>query len=206
MSILNTVLRTLASVLQAPVIVLLLLLVFVTVVLVGVVIGEYFTEHRCLKVEFPKLVDEINQKEDEIESCILESGLLRRQKNALIELTRHPDLSDVMRESMAVRLLQAEEEVYEKRVKISDMIGKLGPILGLLGTLIPLGPGIIALSQGDTATLSASLLTAFDTTIAGLVAAGVAMIISGIRNGWYESYMSTLEALMECILEIEKRR
>lgn len=39
-------------------------------------------------------------------------------------------------------------------------------MLGLLGTLIPLGPGIIALGQGDTQTLSTSLLTAFDTTIA----------------------------------------
>ena len=34
------------------------------------------------------------------------------------------------------------------------MIAKLGPMFGLLGPLIPLGPGIVALGQGDTVTLS----------------------------------------------------
>lgn len=206
MSVLNTALRTIANVLQVPVIIMLLILVFGTVMLIGVILGEYFTEHRHLKAEIPKLVDRINREENNIETCILESGLLNRQKKALLELTKHPELSEVMRESLAVRLLQEEQEVYDKRVKISDMIGKLGPILGLLGTLIPLGPGIIALSQGDTATLSASLLTAFDTTIAGLISAGIAMVISGIRNTWYEKYMSMLETIMECILEVEKRK
>ena len=82
---------------------------------------------------------------------------------------------------------------------------KIGPMLGLLGTLIPLGPGIIALGQGDTITLSSSLLTAFDTTIMGLIAAAIAIVISTIRTRWYTDYMSILETLMECILEAEKK-
>ena len=206
MNVLNNTLRTIASVMQVPVVILLIALIFVTVVLIGVVLGEYFTEHKCLKVELPKLVDEINKAEEEIDTCIIESGLLNRQKKVLLELTKHPELNDQMRESLAVRLIQEEQEVYDKRVKVSDLVAKLGPILGLLGTLIPLGPGIIALSQGDTATLATSLLTAFDTTIAGLIAAGTAMVISNIRNGWYENYMSILETLMECVLEVEKRK
>ena len=84
------------------------------------------------------------------------------------------------------------------------MLAKLGPMIGLLGTLIPLGPGIIALGQGDTLTLSQSLLTAFDTTIAGLIVAAAALIISGIRRGWYNGYMSVLETAMECVVEMEK--
>ena len=86
----------------------------------------------------------------------------------------------------------------------SDLIAKIAPMLGLLGTLIPLGPGIIALGQGDTAALSASLLTAFDTTVVGLICAGLATIVSAIRNLWYRNYMSIFETLMECILELEK--
>lgn len=54
------------------------------------------------------------------------------------------------------------------------MIAKLGPMFGLLGTLIPLGPGIVALGQGDTVTLSESMNVAFDTTIAGVISAAVA--------------------------------
>lgn len=205
MSIFNEILRVLADALQTPVIILLIILVLVTVVLTGVLIGEFFTEHRHLDVELPRLVDRMNERGADLELCIQESGLLKRQKKALLEVTLHPELTNLMREALAVRMIQTEQEVYDKRVRTSDLIAKLGPVLGLLGTLIPLGPGIIALGQGDTAALSASLLTAFDTTVAGLIAAGTAMVISGIRNSWYEKYMSILETLMECLLEVEKR-
>lgn len=73
-----------------------------------------------------------------------------------------------------------------------------------MGTLIPLGPGIIALGRGDTLTLSNSLMIAFDTTIAGLACAAVAVLVSTIRKHWYNNYMSVLETLMECVLEVEK--
>lgn len=205
LSVFSTVLRTLANLAQAPVIILLILLVLITLILLGWLIGEFFTERRHLNVELPELVDRINDGETDLQTCIEEAGLLKRQRETLLELTKHPDLTELMRESFAVRLLQEEQERYDRRVWISDIIAKVGPILGLLGTLIPLGPGIIALGQGDTATLSASLLTAFDTTIAGLIAAGIAMLISGVRNAWYGKYMSILETLMECILEVEKR-
>jgi biopolymer transport protein ExbB/TolQ len=74
-------------------------------------------------------------------------------------------------------------------------------MFGLMGTLIPLGPGLIALAQGDTKTLSDSLLIAFDTTVAGLISAAISFVISGIRKGWYEQYMTGLETIMETILE-----
>ena len=205
MSVLSKALRAVASIMEKPVIILLLLLIVITILIAGWLIGEFFTERRHLKVELPALVDRINAGEESLEECINSGGLLKRQRETLLELTKHPDLTELMRESLAVRLLQAEQEKYDKRVRISDMIAKLGPILGLLGTLIPLGPGIIALGQGDTVTLSSSLLTAFDTTVAGLVSAGIAMVISSIRSAWYGKYMSILETLMECILEVEKR-
>jgi biopolymer transport protein ExbB/TolQ len=77
-------------------------------------------------------------------------------------------------------------------------------MFGLMGTLIPLGPGIIALGQGDTQTLSNSLLTAFDTTVAGLASAAVASVVSMVRRSWYKDYMSMLETVAECVLETEK--
>ena len=80
------------------------------------------------------------------------------------------------------------------------MIAKLGPMFGLLGTLIPLGPGIVALGQGDTVTLSESMNVAFDTTIAGVISAA-ASVISHIRKRWYNDDMVSLETLMEAVLE-----
>ena len=204
---LNHAMRIVAGSMQYPVIILLLLLVAVSVFMIGWVITEYFTERRFLTANMPVLVDVLNETEDTngLRMCIRNSELLRRQQEALEELTVHPGITPLMRESLAVRLIHQERDFYDRRLRISDVIAKIAPMLGLLGTLIPLGPGIIALGQGDTITLSSSLLTAFDTTILGLIAAAVALVISTVRSRWYENYMSVLETLMECILEVEKK-
>lgn len=193
-----------ATILKVPVMVILLLMIAVTVLLIGTLIAEFFTERRHLKEKMPQLLDKLKAREVPTEECIQKSRLLKRQKAALIELTKHPDLTNIMREALAVRLVTEEQSRYDKITKISDMIAKLGPMFGLMGTLIPLGPGIIALGQGDTYTLSSSLLIAFDTTIAGLICAAVALVISSIRKNWYSNYMSILEMTMECVLEVEK--
>lgn len=228
---LSNALRAVSSGLQTPVIVILLFILAVTVLLIGTLIGEIFTERRHMKQNMPEFADRIQecaeaseeaainnkntenvkdaengsrQAAEKAAEVIQASGLLKRQKNALIELTKHSSITPLMRESMAVRLLHEERSHYEKILKISDIIARIAPMFGLLGTLIPLGPGIIALGQGDTYTLSTSLLTAFDTTVAGLISAAVAFIISAIRRSWYSNYMSALEMGAECVLEVMK--
>ncbi len=200
---LDKVMRTIASSLNYPVIAVLLILVAAVIIIIGTLIVEGFTERRRLKVKMPELVDALREGAVPAEQCIEQSGLLKSQKHILIELTRHPELTPDMREALADRLVEEEQSKLERRVLITDLISKLGPMFGLLGTLIPLGPGIIALGQGNTYTLSQSLLTAFDTTILGLITAAAAMVISTIRKRWYANYMSILEALVDCMLEVE---
>lgn len=200
---LSDMLRAIASTLQTPVIIILLILIAVTIVLAGTLIAELFTERLRMKAKLPALVDRIKAQDAPKEQIIAESGLLKRQKKVLLEAISHPELTPSMRESLAVELLRQEREHYETIIKISDIIARLGPMFGLLGTLIPLGPGIIALGRGDTYTLSTSLLTAFDTTSVGLIAAAVSFVISVIRKKWYSRYMAGLETVMECMLEVE---
>ncbi len=207
MNFFSKMMRVIASSMEIPVVILLLVLIAISVFMIGWLATEFFTERRHLNEELPKMIDELNETENtgEVEWSVIKSGLLKRQREALLELIKHPDITPLMRESLAVRLIQEEQSFYDRRLKISDVIAKIAPMLGLLGTLIPLGPGIIALGQGDTITLSSSLLTAFDTTIMGLIAAAIAVVISTIRGRWYTDYMSMLETLMECILEVEKK-
>lgn len=198
-------LRSICGVLRIPIIFVLLIMIAATIVLFGTLVAEFFTEHRHLKISMPEMMDQIEEGDLEIKECIEQSGLLKRQKKVLTELTKHKEMSEYTREALALRLLEEEREHYDTLVRISDLIIKLGPALGLLGTLIPLGPGIIALGQGDTLLLSQSLLTAFDTTIAGLLCASIATVISTIRKKWYDNYNSVLETLMESVLEVEKQ-
>ncbi len=199
----SDILRAVANGMYYPVIVILIVFLLGAVALLGWVVAEYATERRHMKIHLPRLLEELQHTGD-LKSAIEQSGLLRRQKDALIELASHPDFSAELREALAIRLIDGEQDRYDRIVRWSELLARLAPMFGLLGTLIPLGPGIIALGQGDTFTLSSSMLTAFDTTVAGLLAAAVATVISSVRKAWYKEYMSVFEVLCQCILDREK--
>lgn len=204
--IIKDILRAVASSLQIPTIIILLLLILATIVLLGTFIAELFTERKALKVNIPALIDDMQGKNTtELDTVVSGSGLLKRQKEAAHELIVRIKYPNDTREALARQIISDEEARYNKITKATDIIARVAPMFGLMGTLIPLGPGLIALAQGDTKTLSESLLIAFDTTVAGLISAAVAYVISGIRKGWYEKYMVGLETIMETILEEQNR-
>ena len=127
-------------------------------------------------------------------------------KKPILNILDHPEYQTYVRDALCENAVEEISAKYGKIIKITDIISRIAPMFGLLGTLIPLGPGIIALGQGDTFTLSGSLLTAFDTTVAGLICAAVAIIISSVRKSIYNKYMSIFEATVECIRETENKR
>lgn len=200
------VLRAVSSSLKVPTIVILIILIAVTIIMLGSIIAEYITERRHLKVKIPDLIADMQGKSgDELYRVIAESGLLKRQKAAIHKLIEMEYIPEGERDALARQLIFDEQSRYEKITRITDLIARIAPMFGLMGTLIPLGPGLIALGQGDTKTLSASLLIAFDTTIAGLISAAVSYVISSIRSRWYEQYMVGLETVMECVLEEQSK-
>lgn len=88
--------------------------------------------------------------------------------------------------------LAAAERVARRRIERVDILARLAPILGVMGTLIPLGPGLAAMSEGDLATLSRAVITAFDTTVMGLLAGAVAYVIGRLRRRWYDALLDEL--------------
>ncbi|MCB9554284.1 MAG: MotA/TolQ/ExbB proton channel family protein [Myxococcales bacterium] len=74
---------------------------------------------------------------------------------------------------------------------------RLGPMLGLAGTLIPLGPALLALSAGDTDTLAHKLVVAFSTTVVGLLAGALCLIAHNTRQRWYTRDLSDLGFLLD---------
>lgn len=198
-------LHTISQGLLLPVILGVMLLILASVASLGSFLAELFTERRK-REHIPKLIAGIHEKSPaEIEAIIKTSGLLKRQKRAVLELLRYSGLPEEELSSIAKKLIAQEESRYDKIVGWTDIVARVGPMFGLMGTLIPLGPGIVALGQGDTKTLSDSMMVAFDSTVAGLASAAVCYIISKIRKRWYEAYMVSLESLMECVLEEVRR-
>ena len=114
---LSNMLRAVSSALETPVVFLLIVVLAITVIMVGTLIAEFFTERIRLRAKLPSLADDLKKGEVPIEQLIETSVLLKRQKKALLELTRHKELTDVMRESLAVRLLFEERLHYERITK-----------------------------------------------------------------------------------------
>jgi len=81
-----------------------------------------------------------------------------------------------------------------RRLEITDLLTRSGPILGLMGTLIPLGPGLTALGNGNIDILATALTVAFDTTVVGLLIGLVAYSMGRVRRRWYEQTWQLLTA------------
>jgi biopolymer transport protein ExbB/TolQ len=195
-----------SSALLMPALAALLFMLALSVFELGALLVESFIGARRMKVGVPELINAFHRKSiEEIREEIERSRLLRRHKAALAELIRHAGLPAASLQALARRLLAGEELHYTRITNRTDVVTRLGPMLGLMATLIPLGPGMIALGQGDTKTLADSLLTAFDATVSGLAAGGLAFVISRVRKRWYEDHLSSLEALMEGLMEVLAR-
>lgn len=89
------------------------------------------------------------------------------------------------------------QRIARRRVERADLIGRIGPMLGLMGTLIPLGPGLAALGDGDLDTLGRAVMVAFDTTVLGLLVGIVGFVIGRFRRRWYDGLLDDLEAEAE---------
>ena len=196
------ILHSVSQTLLLPTVVMLLVLILYALWCIGSIVVETVTEHRHFKVIIPTLMQEVAVADcKELPKIIAESQLLAKQKKALLTLWDYRCLPTDTHVALAKRLLEEQDDLNTKIISRTQTVSKIAPMFGLMGTLIPLGPGIYSLSMNDTATLSSSLLIAFDTTVAGLLVSLVTYTITKIRHRWYENYMTALEAMTTCILE-----
>jgi len=97
----------------------------------------------------------------------------------------------------ALKVLSDAEQYAARRIDRTRIFIRLGPILGLMGTLIPISPALVALAKGDIETLSANLVVAFSTTVVGLFVGAIAYLISLGRERNYTQDLTDLEYVLE---------
>lgn len=120
------------------------------------------------------------------------SGLPHRLVRSAVDLPDHTSLTHM--------LADLETEVALRLGRLA-FLARVGPMLGLLGTLIPFGPALAGLSSGDVQELSANLVTAFATTVVGLLCGALAFGISLVRRGWYARDLDDLEHISRRLSE-----
>lgn len=85
------------------------------------------------------------------------------------------------------------QRIARRRLERSDLLSRIPPMLGLMATIIPLGPGLAALGQGNPAQLASAVTVAFDATVLGLVAGIAGLVIGKLRRRWYEELLEAME-------------
>lgn len=194
--------------LLTPVMILIVVGLIVVILCIGGLINERISRKAISSEELESLVRDVSfsQSHSEIEKYIEESNLFDFQKNVLVKIANNYDIGSEARKALASELISAEETKLIKSTNKTDVLVRVGPILGLLGTLIPLGPGLAALGSGDIVTLAEALTVAFDTTVTGLVIGALAYLVSKFKKQWYESDLIVLETIAEAELETLNRK
>lgn len=200
---LTSILHIISESLLTPVVVLLVVFVVLVILFLGGFINEAISRKSIKKDELEGIIRNISSANspETIKNTVEDSSLLPNQKKILIKIADNYDIGPEARKALATKLIEDEESKLIKNTSKTDILIRLGPILGLLGTLIPLGPGLSALGSGDIATLAESLTIAFDTTVVGLSVGAVAYLISKFKKQWYESDLMTVETIAEAELE-----
>jgi biopolymer transport protein ExbB/TolQ len=197
-------LHVISQSLLIPVIVGLLAFMVYAIINFGGLISEYSGRINFDAGKVEKLIKEISNPgtPENIMEVVEKSGLPKNHKEILIKIAGSSNIGSKSREALARKLIENEELKIAKSLEKTDMVTRLGPTLGLMGTLIPMGPGLAALGAGNIAGLAQAIIIAFDTTVVGLAAGGIAFVISKVRKRWYEDNLTTLETLSESVLEV----
>ena len=96
-------------------------------------------------------------------------------------------------------LISDYEIAADKDMALSKTLSKMGPMLGLMGTLIPMGPALVGLSTGDISSMAYNMQVAFATTVVGLFSAAIGFITQQVKQRWYTQDLNRLEFVSELL-------
>ncbi|MGF7117309.1 MotA/TolQ/ExbB proton channel family protein [Methanobacterium oryzae] len=201
---LSTALHVISQSLLVPVIIGLLAFMIYAIISFGGMLSEYSGRIKFDVGKVEKIIKDISNPgtSENIMEVVEKSDLPQNHKEILIKLAGSSNIGKKSRRALASKLIENEELKIAKSLEKTDVITRLGPTLGLMGTLIPMGPGLAALGSGDINGLAQAIIIAFDTTVVGLAAGGIAYVISKVRKRWYEDNLTTLETIAESVLEV----
>lgn len=185
--------------LLVPVVVLLIALFFRSLLLVGGFFGQYMSIRKT-----DKLIREQMQTLTPDNLSAL-AGQLPAKSTSLVVVYMKRILDAQESSPQVQRLLANFEIAADKDLATSKTLTKLGPILGLMGTLIPMGPALVGLSTGDIASMAYNMQVAFATTVIGLFAGAIGFLTQQVKQRWYLQDMTNLDFLAELLNEKRNR-
>ena len=192
MNFISDILYWISTGLLVPVIVLLIIFFGRALLLIGGFFGQYMAIRRTNAL-LGKELDELNR--DNVTT--LSERLPKKNPSLVVSYIKRPLEADDA--AMRQRLLANFEISADKDLATSKTLSKMGPMLGLMGTLIPMGPALVGLSTGDIASMAYNMQVAFATTVVGIFAAAIGFITGQVQQRWYLKDLTDLAFIAELL-------
>lgn len=106
------------------------------------------------------------------------------------------DGSDLSRTRILKAIADAELEA-SRALEMTRLLIRMGPILGLMTTLIPISPALVALARGDVNVLADKLVVAFSTTVVGLLIGALGYLVTTVRDRYYQQDVVDIEYVFD---------
>ena len=109
----------------------------------------------------------------------------RRRQTAPCPLRQHHALHRSDSEELELLILC--------RLEPLRIVSRTAPMLGLVATMIPLGPALLALGDGDLSSVGEQLVVAFAAVILALITASITYWILTVRRRWLLGALKQVE-------------
>lgn len=194
MDVITNVLYWLTTGLLVPVVVLLLLLFVRSLLLGGSFYGVYINRQKNKAALRAQMQNKsiMGFLEGIDKNKIAKSRLLQ----FILQIKEHSHS-----QAAVDKLIGDYEILADKDLGQSKSLTKLGPMLGLMGTLIPMGPALVGLATGDINTMAHNMQVAFATTVIGVFIGAIGFITLQVKQRWYADDMNTLEYIAAALRE-----
>lgn len=192
MTQITNLLYWLSTGLLVPVTLFLLFYFLRSLFLVGGLYGKYLKR--------AKLNAKINQQIENtpVEEILANLPAEQTRQNALMtQLHRIKRTQD--NEAMLNKILGDHEIIAEQETGKSKLLVKIGPMLGLMGTLIPMGPALVGLATGDISSMASNMQVAFATTVVGIIIGAIGFITLQLQQRWVADDLNILEYIVESL-------
>ena len=169
---LENLLANLAEFLMTPVLICIVLLLIYAVYAIGIFAGMYLMRRKSAM----QYIRDINQQ-----ACQWHAG--------------YPIHNYFVKNPSAC---ENELEIFAlKQLETLRVVTRVAPMLGLIATMVPMGPALKALADGNIQGISESLIIAFASVIWGLVIATLTFWPASVKKRWYASELINIRKLRE---------
>jgi biopolymer transport protein ExbB/TolQ len=194
MSYLTNILYWISTSLLIPVIVILLIALVTALLMLGGFYGGYMNRlkfKKKVKTVLAGLRAETTPPETDFSGITENKGLFSEYLKMLVAVERHP--------VHAEKIVADFELAGERELEAPKVLMRIGPMLGLMGTLIPMGPALVGLAAGDIASMAINMQVAFSTTVVGIFVGAIGYVTQLVKQRWHIEDVNNLKYIHEWI-------